>query len=102
MIGAQLLETRQGAHMDVAFYVAVLRDQTKYLRTLSAQLIDKFEQIEQALSEQKSLDATQTGNPLDGLAELNNRLSATAELLHQRLRLFLADPPLPLRKPDTP
>ncbi len=84
--------------MDTAFYVSILRDHTEHIRKLSAELSEKFEQLERALSEQPSLTETDAEPLLVGMPELNDSLFSTADMFHRRLRHFLEDPPQPIRK----
>ena len=84
--------------MDTAFYVSILRDHAEHVRKLSAELSEKFEQLERALGEQPSPSAPPTDASLEGMAELNDSLFSTADMFHRRLRHFLEDPPPPIRK----
>ena len=84
--------------MDATFYVSILRTHAEHLCKLSADLNEKFRQLEQALDEPQNPSESPTEDPLVGMGELNNSLFSTAESFHHRLRQFLAEPPPPIQK----
>ena len=77
--------------MDVKQYVSLLREHSEHLRELASELSEKFETLTQAIDAQQEPSEPNGARPLEGIAELNHSLFATADIFHQRLHMFLTD-----------
>jgi hypothetical protein len=77
--------------MDTKLYVSILRDHSEHLRKLSTELSEKLSHLEQALTQEKNPSETNTKNPLEGAAQLNDSLFSAADMLHRRLHRLLTD-----------
>jgi hypothetical protein len=79
--------------MDAKLHVSLLREHSEHLRKLATDLNEKLEHLEGTLAEPQSPSETEAGNPLAGMAMLNDQLFDLAYIFHWRFCRFLTQPP---------